>query len=48
MSANAALPCASILSLCPPPQVVDYNLMAFATAVFAPLMPDFRRYAKKD
>eukprot|EP00887_Chlorella_sp_A99_P000214 scaffold13.g214.t1 len=29
-------------------KVVDYNLMAFATAVFAPLMPDFKRYTKKE
>ena len=29
-------------------QIVDYNLMAFATAVFAPFMADFKRYAKKD
>ena len=29
-------------------QLVDYNLMAFATAVFAPFMADFKRYAKKD
>ena len=30
------------------PQLVDYNLMAWATAVFAPYMADFKRYAKKD
>lgn len=29
-------------------KLVDYNLMAFATAVFAPYMADFKRYAKKD
>lgn len=29
-------------------QLVDYNLMAFATAVFAPFMADFKRHAKKD
>ncbi|KAI7845749.1 hypothetical protein COHA_000664 [Chlorella ohadii] len=29
-------------------KLVDYNLMAFATAVFAPFMADFKRYAKKD
>jgi hypothetical protein len=29
-------------------QLVDYNLMAFATAIAAPFMADFKRYAKKD
>ena len=29
-------------------QLVDYNLMAYATALFAPFMADFKRYAKKD
>lgn len=39
---------------CPPtsppphPQLVDYNLMAWATALFAPYMADFKRHAKKD
>jgi hypothetical protein len=29
-------------------QLVDYNFMAFATALFAPFMADFKRYAKKE
>lgn len=29
-------------------KIMDYNLMAWATAVFAPFMADFKRHAKKD
>lgn len=29
-------------------KLVDYNLMAWATAIFAPFMADFKRHAKKD
>jgi hypothetical protein len=29
-------------------KVIDYNLMAFATAVFGRMMPDFKRHIGQD